>query len=115
MTQFFDRIKNEWRDCTVHSFRLMFDDDRGGSRTCPGDDIQYLKVNNSEPDVSADLPKPIFASKDGSNWVGTDFQLDPITPTFNTLKNLRAEYGAVTSHGVGEIDGDKVYQLIYEI
>ena len=114
MARYFDGKRNEWRECSVHSVKVMFDD--GGGAVLPGKDIDLLDLEGGQSgNPVQSVTRPIYATKQGSSWVGTDFDLEPMTDTFATLKGLRQEFKASTSKGVGEVDGEKVYQLIYPV
>lgn len=112
--QYHDPESGEMLPATVHSFKLLIDG--GGLRTVTGREFPRIHSNGDEAPAPTTAPgRPIYAKRDGSQWVGTGFDLEPVTDAFSTLKALRQEYGASTSKGVGERDGQKVYQLIYPL
>lgn len=56
--------------------------------------------------------RPVYAKRDGSNWIGMNKDFQTVTEPHNTLKGLRNTYNASESKGF-DTEGGKVYQLIY--
>lgn len=110
-------------------FKAVYDEDEDGyvleldpqDVEFEGESLQALQQRLNEQEETEELPEvqndPVFAKKDGYEWVGLDISRDHVvTEKFETLEDLKAEFGAKTSTRVGRDEqGNNVYQLIYPV